>query len=1081
MRRIVVLMLLAPVMLSAAIEGRFMQNPDIRGDKIVFTYENDLWLVSAQGGLASRLTSHPGNENAAKFSPDGKWIAFSGNYDQGNSVYLIPADGGVPRRLTWQHSDARVVTWTPDGKKVVYRSGFENLYRPIVKLFAVATDGAWPEKLPVPRGVLASYSPDGGKLAYCPRGNEEYYWKRYKGGQYQDIWMYDFTAKSYTKLTDYVGKNSYPMWIGNKLYFTSDRTNGIANIYTYDFATKKVEQITRFDDFDVQMASSDGQQIVYFRSGYLYVLDTHNNSIRKVEVQIPSDRWQLADRTINVKEYIHSMAISNDGKTAVFEARGDVFLVPADENQPTVNLTHTSGARERYPQLSPDGQWIAFFSDKSGEYQLYLMSRENPGAEWVQLTTSLKSTLYRLQWSPDSKKILFSDKSFTLYYVDVATKKLVKIDSSTMLKNDEFIWEMDDYTWSPDSRWVAYSYVQENRNSVIYLYNLEQGKSYTLTTDFYDNLNPAFDASGDYLYYISYRNWDVQMDVFEDDHIIAKPTQIMAVQLKAGQAPPFEKKAKDDKDKKSGAEPFRIDLDGIQNRTFPLPVESGNFFYAKAGKGKISWASVDEFGEDEYEEIYRPKGASKWKLHIYDMDDQQEAVFEDNIADWSVSSNGEQILIKKKDDYYAGTLDKAFSAKKPGDKLNLDRMFSQIKVVEEWNQIFSDTWRWYRDFFYDANMHGRDWKKMGEAYRAYVPQLNSRNELNWVLSQMVGELCVSHTYVGGGDNGPVKMPENPVFTGLLGVDLAPGENGFYRLEKIYGPTDFNRDLVGPLVRPDAPVKEGDYLIAIDGVEVKYPVNPYQLLQVTKDQKVKITINDKPVAAGGKTFITLPARNEYQLRYNRWVADNIAQVLKASNGDIGYLHLTAMGGGNTGQFDKFWRAFRYKKGLIIDVRGNGGGWTEYFIIDKLERKQTSYNVMQNMQAYRYPNSSSHAHFAVLTNEYNGSDGEAFVEDFKANNLGTVIGVPSWGGLVGIINAQTTIDNGSVNQSNNAFWGKEGKWLVENHGADPDILVENDPASAMAGQDKQLQTAIDTLMKQIAEKPWTFPERPAYPKK
>jgi tricorn protease len=1109
MNKVTCLLLLLPVLLFAAIPGRFMENPDIRNDLIVFSYEGDLWRVSAQGGLATRLTVYPGTETAGKISPDGAWIAFSGDYDGGRNLYLIPGDGGVPRRLTWHHS-AQALTWTPDGKSIVYRTSYENTYRPIAKLYSVSIEGTWPEQLPVPQGVLASYSPDGKKLAYCPKGREEYYWKRYKGGQYVDLWLYDFTTKEYTDLTEYVGKNAYPMWIGSKLYFVSDRgENGISNLYTYDFATKLVQQITFFNDFDVQMASSDGQQIVYMRSGWLYVLDSKTNTSRKVDIQIPSDRWQLADRTINPKEYIHSMAPANDGKSAAFEARGDAFIVPTDDEKETVNLTRTAGSRERFAQISPDGQWVAFFSDKSGEYALYMISRDNPRTEWIKLTDDLKTTVYHLEWSPDSKKILFGDKSFTLWYLDVATKKLVKIDSSNRLKNDEFTWEMSDYTWAPDSKWIAYTFVQENRNSVIYLYSLEQTRSFVVTGDFYDNLYPTFDANGDYLYYLSYRNFgDVQMDVFEDNHIIPRPVQVMLVQLKAGEAPPFEGANRPDMGRRSGggmppdmggarppmegrpkpkeekgapAEPFRIDLAGIQDRHFVVPVKAGNYFYARAGKGKITFASVDDFGEDEYEEIYIPGGRDKWELHIYDVSGQKETVVEQKISDWRISANGENILVKKRNDYYTSTLDKMSGGKSLGDKLNLEKMVYTVQSQAEWNQIFSDTWRWYRDFFYDPDMHGRDWKKMGETYRAYIPQLNSREDLNWLLSQMVGELCVSHTYVGGGDRGPVQRMEQTTYTGLLGADLTPGEGGWYKLAKIYGPNDLNRDLISPLVRPDVAVKEGDYLIAINGKEIRYPENPFKYLQVTNDQKVQLTVNDKPGLAGAKSYDIVPIRSEYTLRYQRWVWDNMQKILKASNGDIGYMHITAMGVNNLGQFDRYWRAFRYKKGLIIDVRGNGGGWTEYFLIDKLERQQTSYNVMQNMEAYRYPNSASHAHYAVLTNEANGSDGEAFIEDFKHNKLGTVIGVPSWGGLVGIINAQKTIDNGSVNQSNNAFWGAEGKWLVENHGADPDILVENDPASTMAGHDKQLETAIEVLMKQIKEKPWTFPARPAYPKK
>ncbi|HPN36718.1 MAG TPA: S41 family peptidase [bacterium] len=1127
------LMLLLPALLLAAIPGRFMEYPDIRNDLITFSYEGDLWRVSSQGGLAVRLTVHPGTETAGRISPDGAWIAFTGEYDGGRYLYAIPSDGGVPTRLTWHHS-AQPLTWTPDGKKVVYRSSYENSYRPVAKLYAVSIEGEWPEQLPVPQGILASYSPDGKKLAYCPKGREEYYWKRYKGGQYVDLWLYDFTTKEYTDLTDYVGKSAYPMWIDDKLYFVSDRSeDGISNLYTYDLADKTVSQITFFNDFDVQMAATDGKQIVYMRSGYLYLLDSRTNTSRQVDIQIPSDRWQLADRTINPKEYIQSMAIAADGKSVAFEARGDVFIVPTDDKKETRNLTRTPGSRERYAQLSPDGRWLAFFSDKSGEYALYMTKADGSDGEWIKLTDDLQTTVYHLEWSPDSKKILFGDKSFTLWYVDVATKKLTKIGSSNRLKNDEFTWEISDYSWAPDSKWIAYSFVQENRNSIIYLYSLEQAKSFAVTGDFYDNLYPTFDANGDYLYYLSYRNYnDVRMDVYEDNHILPQPVQVMLVQLKAGQAPPFAEaagprmgrrpggmsaemeqanmpkaRAKNKETAKSDtAGLFRIDLEGIQDRHFVVPVKAGNYFFAKAGKGRITFASVDEFGDDEYEELYLPGGRDKWKLHIYDVAEQKETVLEQQISDWRISADGESILIKKLNDYYTGSLAKlgggnalssiSGTADRPrtssssrskhsdqdlGEKLDLGKMVYTVQVQPEWNQIFNDTWRWYRDFFYDKDMHGRDWKKMGETYRSYIPQLNSRDDLNWLLSQMVGELCVSHTYISGGDRGPTQRPELSTFTGLLGADLVPAEGGCYKLAKIYGPSDFNRSLEGPLVRPDFQVREGDYLIAINGREVRYPENPFKYLQVAGEEKVKLTVNSRPAATGAKTITVTPLRSEYQQRYFRWVEDNLNKVLKMSNGEIGYMHITAMGVRNLGEFDKFWRAFRYKKGLIIDVRGNGGGWTEYFLIDKLERKQVAYNVMQGMEPFRYPNSASHAHYAVVTNEANGSDGEAFIEDFKANKLGTVIGVPSWGGLVGIINGQKTIDNGTVHQSNNAFFGREGKWLVENHGADPDILVDNDPASLMAGQDRQLDAAIEVLKKQIAEKPWTFPSRPAYPKK
>jgi len=987
---------------------------------------------------------------------------------------VIPVTGGTPRRVTFMGAGLQTVGWTPDGTRIVFRSGHENTFRPIMKLYTVPSAGGLPEQMPMERGILCSYSPDGTKLAYNRRGNEEYYWKRYKGGQYTDIWLYDFKVNSYTPLTDYVGKNAYPMWVRDRLYFVSDRAkNGIANLFTYDFTTKKVEQVTDFADFDVQMPETDGTTIVFVQAGWLHVLDTATNRVRRVNVEMPSDRWGLADRTINPREYVHSMTVSNDGKTAVFEARGDIFIVASDDSRVPRNLTRTPGTRERFPQLSPDGKRVAFYSDKTGDYQIYAtdIAGDKP---WDQLTTELDRYAYHLEWSPDGSKILFGNKDFSIFYLDLATKKITKVASSNQMKNDEFFWEVSDYSWSPDGKWIAYSFVEFNRNNKVFLYSLEQGRSFPVTNGFYDSLNPSFDANGEYLYFLSYRDFTVRMDIFEDNHVILNPVQVMAVQLRAGQAPPFEKGAA----RKAEPQPFRIDLAGIEQRVFPLPVKSGNYFFLKAGKGVVTWASTDFFGESEYETVFTPSGEDKWTLNAFDMASQKLTTSESTISDWRLSLNREHAIVRKGTTYSVGAADGVTGSKSFGTKLNLDQMAYRVQAIPEWTQIFNDAWRWYRDFFYDANMHGHDWKQVGDKFRAMLPELNNRSDLNWLLSQMVGELCVSHTYVSGGDFSPTQLPPNPVYTGLLGADVRADAGGYPKLVRILGPTVYNRDLTAPLARPDVDVKEGDYLIAIDGHDLRGDT-PYRYLQVTRGQKVMVTINGTPSAAGAKTYEIEPLQAETDLRYYRWVADNIAAVEKASAGQLGYMHITAMSSNNTGQFDKYWRAFRDRKGLIIDVRGNGGGWTEYFIIDKLERKMTAYNVLRGMVPFRYPGSVTTGPLAVLTNEYNGSDGEAFLEHFKARKLGTVIGVPSWGGLVGILNGQTTIDNGTIQQSNNAFYNEKGQWLIENHGGDPDILLENDPASASAGRDAQLDKAIEVLLAQIKEKPFTWPPVPKYP--
>lgn len=1068
---------------SFGTEARFMSYPTIYGETIVFTYENDLWRIGAAGGQAVRLTSHPGTENFAKFSPDGRWLAFAAEYEGSPAVYLMKAGGGEPVRLTYTPGPAYPVGWSPDGKRVVFRSAHENFIGRDPNLYFVSVEGSALERFPLDRGVLVSFSPDGRKILYCRRGDEEYYWKRYKGGRYQDIWMYDFDKRLFKPVSDYVGKNSYPMWIGDFMYFVSDRTgNGLANLYKQRLESGETVQLTDYSDFDVMMPATDGRQIVYVHDGSLHLLDVASGRDSKIAAEVASDQWQRRPRTINPKDYIHSVDVSEDGGRVVIEARGDVFVVHRSSKR-TANLSDSPGTREIYPHLSPDGTRIAFFSDRSGEYQLYLQNVE--GGEWTQLTTSLDRKIYKPVWSPDGKKIMFGDKDFALFYVDLATKKLTKVDESNRLKNDEFYWEISDYTWSPDSNWIAYSFVQENKNSAIFIYDTKTGRKTPVSGDFYDNLNPCFDTGGNWLYYLSSRNFSVVMDFYEDNHVISDPQQIMAVQLRAGEKPPFAG-GNGQPEKKEAKEPgpFRIDLEGLASRTYPLPVKAGEYFFLKAGRDKVLWASVAEFTEDEYEEIFSPRGRTKWDLHVFDMASGKETVLEGQVKDFVLSAGGGHMAVLKDGDIFVVPTGEAFVAKAAGGKLDLSGLSYRVVPVEEWNQIFDDAWRWYRDFFYDPGMHGRDWEAMGGKYRDRIQYMATRGQLNWLLLQMVGELCVSHTYVSGGDPGLQTQARDQarVFTGLLGADLEPDRAaGYYRLARIYGPNMLDLNLKGPLVRPDFEIKEGDYLLAINGTELRPPADYYKLLQVIPGQKISVTVSSKATAAGARTYEIEPVRSDTQLRYVRWLAGNVDKVLKATNGRVGYMHINAMGSNGIAEFDKFWRAFRYKEGLIIDVRRNSGGWTEYFLIDKLEREMVAHNNLKGMAPFRYPGSTGNGNYVVVSNENNGSDGEAFVEHFKARKLGTVVGVPSWGGLVGIINGQTTIDNGTVHQSNNAFYGREGTWWVENHGAGPDVLVDNDPASVLSGRDPQLEKAIEVILDKIKKNPPVFPPRPAYPKK
>ena len=1041
---------------------RFVQWPAIHGDQVVFTYEGDLWSGTVQGGPALRLTNHPGAETAAHFSPDGQWLAFTGQYDGGSNVYVMPAQGGAPRRLTWRGA-CTVQGWSPDGTKVLFQSALEHDCRPISRVYAVDLQGHEPQALPLGKAVQAALAPDQGSALFTTRGNPEYAWKRYKGGQSPDLWLADLKAGSFRKVTDYLGKNAYPMFTaqGGALFVSDRGPGGVANLYSLDLGSGAAKALTAYRDFDVQWPGTDGHRVVFVQGGYLQVLDLGTGEARPLGITAPSDGWRYAPRTVNAQSTIQHVGLAPGGQSLALEARGDLWVLPVDPHQPALNLTGTSGVRERGPEVSPDGQRIAYFSDESGEYDLYV--RPALGGAATRLATGLKRTLYHLCWSPDGHKLLFGDQSFALHVMDVDTGKLTTIAESHDLKNDEFTWEVADYAWAPDSTWVAYAYPDASRNSRITLLNLRTRQKVALGNGFFDTVNPCFDRDGSTLYYLSYSHFEVRLDPSESNAIESAPVQVMAVQLLKGPAGPHE--------------PVRIDADGLDRRTSALPVKPGNHFHLKAGRGVVGWSTVEGYDDSVLEELYQPGDESKWTMHFFETGPARETVLAEPVAEWGFDLDGSHVYLRRNEGLAAGPLKTMLASGTLPPALDLSRLVATVDPRAEWRQIFQDTWRWYRDFFYDANMHGHDWQAVHDRYAAWLPQLTSRSDLNWLLGQMVGELCVSHTYVGGGDLGPA--PELGPFrsAGLLGADLVADGSGCYRFAKVYGPTPYAPSLSSPL---NNLVEEGEYLLAVDGRPLKAPAAVDEALQMSKGQQLRLTVNLRPVLEGARVVVVTPVASDSELRYQRWVADNVAQVEKLSGGQLGYLHLKAMGGANLGDFDKFWRAFRYRKGLVVDVRGNGGGWTNYLIIRKLEDRQVSVDVFGRMGSFRYPVTASDRRYVFLGNEQTGSDGEGFLAGIKAAGLGPMVGVPTWGGLVGILNSQHTLDGGRVEQSNEAMYGVEGQWWIENRGAQPEVPMENDPASLCAGQDRQLETAVATLLRSLKEHPTpAFPPVPAYP--
>jgi tricorn protease len=1072
--------------LAFAEESRLMRFPDIYQDKIVFVYAGDLWLVQSDGGIARRLTTHVGMELFPKFSPDGKMIAFTGQYEGNTDVYVIPSEGGEPKRLTYHPGsenmpdrfgfDDMVLGWHPDGKRILFRSLRESYNGWFQRLYLVDLKGTLPEALPLPEGGLTSFSPDGTKIAYNRQFRNFRTWKRYKGGLAQDIWIYDLQKNTIERITDWEGTDTSPMWYENKIYFVSDRDH-TANIFCYDLDTKKTRKITNHDEYDVKWPSLGPQSIVYENGGYLYVLDLKIEQTKKITVQIPDDRALTRSEYISVSDYIADYNLSPDGKRALFAARGDVFTVPAEKGN-TRDITNTSGAREKNCIWSPDGKWIAYISDRTGEDEIYIVPQDGKGEE-VRITTDGHCFRFPCFWSPDSKKLLFADKDLKLYYVDVESRKITEIDSTK-------IGEIYDYSWSPDSKWITYAKPNPNRFYSVFLYTLKDGKIFQVTEGFTDDSEPIFDPEGKYLYFFSKRDFNATLGNFDPSFTYNQMSRIYVVTLQKDTLSPFapqsdevelekEKKKKEEGEKKEEEKKekikkeVQIDLEGIGDRVVAVPIDPGNYYGLRAAKGKIFYLSFPTWtltgGSPE------PKGA----LHLFDMEERKDHALLSPIDGYDISGDGEKIIYKSMRQF--GIIDAKPGSPKIGDgALKLDGMEMKIDRREEWKQIFNEVWRRERDFFYAPNMHGVDWELMRKRYGELLPYVAHRSDLTYIIGEMIGELCCSHTYVSGGDKPEVKL----VSTGLLGVDWDLDTlSGFYRVQKIYPGKNWEENLRSPLTEPGVEVKEGEYIITVDNKTLQYPTNPYSLFENKVGKTVTLKVNSKPSPEGAKEVEVKPIASEYDLRSNYWVETNRRKVEEATNGKVGYIFIPDMGGEGLNEFAKAFFPQIRKEGLIIDVRYNGGGFVSEMILERLRRVLAGMSSSRNAGDYTHPGGVFYGHMVCIMNEYSASDGDYFPYYFRKYGLGTLIGKRTWGGVVGIRDFTPLVDNGYITAPEFAAFGLEGEWIIENHGVDPDIEVDNLPNLVIQGHDPQLEKAIEVIMKKIEEEPKKLPERPPYP--
>lgn len=1032
-------------------EARLLRFPTTNGSEVVFSYAGDLYKAPLNGGEAKKLTSHIGYEMFARFAPDGKSLAFTGEYDGNREVYLLSADGGEPQRLTYTSTNSRddlgdrmgpnnvVLTWSPDGKQIVYRNRINDGFTG--KLWTISKEGGMSEMIPLPEGGFCSYSPDGKKLAYNRVFREFRTWKYYKGGMADDIWIYDPVAKKVENVTNNIAQDIMPMWIGDEIFFISDRDRTM-NIFVYNTKTKQTEKVTNFTDYDVKFPSSNGKIIVFENAGYLYKFDPATRKSEKINITLNAENIYARKEMKKVAGNISSASLSPDGNRLAVTARGEVFNVPVEKGV-TRDITRTPGANERSANWSPDGKYIAYISDRTGETEIWLQTVE--GGDPVQLTKDNDTYIRRIQWSPDSKKLLYTDRKNRMVLVDVASKA-----KKILMQNPE--GEFYSVDFAPNSEWITYTKSGDNNMSVVYVYNLTSGKEYPVTEKWYDSSSPTFSSDGKYLIFSSERDFNPIYSQVEWNFAYNRMGGVYIALLSEDTPSPFlpkdgEEEALKKEAIKSGSSAKAgnfFDPEGISQRILKLPLSAGYYgnFYSD---GKKVWYYAD--------------GSTK----SFDLAKQKEETVAEG-ASMGVDYGSKKALFFKRGDVYVTDIPNGKASLE--DKVNLSEMVAPIDYPQEWAQIYDEAWRAYRDGFYLENMHGTDWKALKEKYAVLLPYAKTRLDLNYIIGELIGELACGHAYVNPGE---YPAPER-IKMGLLGAELSRDKSGYYRIDKILPGATYRNELRSPFTEPGMNVKEGDYIIAIDEVPTTTTTNIYSLLAGKANVLTELTVNNKPSADGARKVVVNPIVNEAPLYHNEWVQNNIKKVEKATNGRVGYIYIPDMGPEGLNEFARYYYPQLDKEALIIDDRANGGGNISPMVIERLLRDPYRLTMRRgSTKVGTIPEGTQVGPKVLLINKYSASDGDLFPWSFKATNIGTVIGTRTWGGIVGISGSLQYMDGTDIRVPFfTNFDAKTGKWIVENHGVDPDILIDNDPIKEQMGEDQQLNKAIEVALEQLKDR-------------
>ncbi|MBD3414431.1 MAG: acetyl-CoA synthetase [Candidatus Aminicenantes bacterium] len=1049
--------------------ARVLRFPDVNKDLVVFIYAGDIWSVPTQGGQARRLTSHKGLELFPKISPDGQWIAFSGEYSGSRQVYVMPSTGGIPRQLTFYNDvgmmpprggfDYQIMDWTPDSKKILFRANRLPWGQRMGKFFVVDVEGGLEKPLQIPEAGGGTFSPDGTKIVYTPISREWRTWKRYKGGRAQDVWIYDLEKDLSQRLTTFTGTDVHPLWYKDKIYFVSDR-DLTQNIYSYDLNTDQIGKVTEHSTYDILWPSGEDGSIAYENGGQIYVLDLEKEEAERVPVNLHFDNPNLFPYFKNVKEDIQGFDISPSGKRALFQARGEIFTLPAEQGI-TYNLSETPGQREIFPAWSPDGQFLAFYSDKTGEYEIYLMDKAENN-EITQLTEGSRIWRFPLVWSPDSTKLLFSDKNQKLQILDVKTKEMILVDEARG-------FDITQYNWSPDSKWVAYTKDGDNGQPAVWVYSLDQAKVFQLTDNMYQDFSPVFSDDGKYLYFLSNRTFNLSFSSFEQDYLYNNATKIYAVPLTEEAEPLFEEKndveeikkekqdggTEENKENKKEDTKAEIDLEGINNRIVSFPLPAGNYRGLAAVKGGI---------------LFLKSGG----LHHFTISYKKDHVIMNGVRGYAWAAKAQKILYRARNAY--GIIGLIPDQKPGAGELDFKDMEVKIHPMKEWKQMFADLWRIYRDWFYVENLHGVDWEKMKKKYSQLVSYLSHRADLDYLFGELVGELNVGHAYINWGE---FDRPER-VEGGLLGAMFeADPQAGRYIISKIYPGENWNENTRSPLTQQGIKINEGDYLLSINGRKVTLKDNPYQFLENTAGKKISLKVNSEPTENGAREYWVEPIQSELNLFYLDWVQSRREMVEKLSDGRIGYFHVPNTSIQGNRELFKGMYAYHHKEALIIDERYNGGGFIPDVMVDLLDREVLNFWARRGLKMSQTPGIAHDGPKVMLINHYSSSGGDAFPYYFKKLNLGLLVGTRTWGGLVGVSGNPGLMDGSSFSVPTFGFVNTQGEWAVEGIGVEPDIEVYDRPELIFKGKDPSLEKAVEILLEELENNPPEKPEKPESP--